>query len=217
MEGKERDVGRLRWSLDADENARVLNTFFGLATTIFGDATRAFAAEAYVGTSLLCRSSLEAAFYMFPTRSMDRELGSWLVSPPTKMDEKRREIRFEEIKKAMKQSIRKWGVLPDKLRDAIDRIHENGNLGAHLATTQDKVVWFQRDRRRPKGRPRFWVDEETAWKDLTDTAAILKRLAYVIDEIPEWAGPPPLQRVRRLETYGWSGPSGRERSSGARD
>ena len=193
--------GKLWLSLLQDANIRELDTFFGVATAIFGDATRAFDAEAYLGTSLLCRSSLEAAFYIFLTRTVDRESGDRHVNPPTHMDGKRRTVHFEEVKRAMKQSIRKWGVLPDDLRDAIDRIHENGNLAAHLASTQDKVVWFQRDRRRPKGRPRFWIDEATAWRDLEDSAAILRRLAYVIHEIPEWAGPPPLKRVRRTEKH----------------
>lgn len=193
--------GQLWLSLLQDANFKELDTFFGVATAILGDATRAFDAEAYLGTSLLCRSSLEAAFYVFLTRTVDRESGDRRVNPPTYMDGKRRTVHFEEVKRAMKQSIRKWGVLPDDLRDAIDRIHENGNLAAHLASTQDKVVWFQPDRHRSKGRPRFWIDEATAWRDLDDTGAILRRLAYVIREVPEWAGLPPLKRLRRTESY----------------
>ncbi len=72
-----------------------------------------------------------------------------------------------------------------------------GFVVAHLASRRDSAIWSSS---RDQDRLRIWVSEEEALEDLRDTADILKRLAYVLEEIPEWAGPQPRKRVERVET-----------------
>ncbi|MFQ5910426.1 MAG: hypothetical protein ACE5IJ_06865 [Thermoplasmata archaeon] len=188
--------GKEIWGqLEKDSNAPQLYGFLAVATGTFREATLAFDAGAYLGTSLLCRSSLEAAFYAFLTRSKQTEL-HWAVHLPTYLDGTRRVLRFAELKRAMKKSISKYGVLPDELKQSLDRIQDHGNVSAHLSSRRDKLTWFES---RFLDGISLWIGKDEALEDLEDTARILKRLAYVLEFIPEWTGPGPWKRIERAE------------------
>lgn len=186
-------------ALEDDENARQFDRFFPYPFhALFQDAARAFDAGAYTGTSLLCRAVLEGAFYSFLTRSVARDTGTVTYHLPTYMTGKLRRVGFDEILRAMRMSSRKYGVLSDKLLTAAGNIQERGNVLAHIASHEDEATWF-RDFTKEIPRPSRSLDvgKKQAWEDLQDTAAILRRLAYVVEQYPEATGPGPWKRVRR--------------------
>ena len=186
-------------SLAEDENAHQFDRFFPYPFhVLFQDAVRAFDAEAYTGTSLLCRAVLEGVFYSFLTRSVARDTGTVTYHLPTDMTGKLRRVSFDEILRAMRKSSRKYGVFSDELLDAARRIQERGNVLAHIGTHEDKTVWY-RDvtMKRPPLHRSLAVGKEEAWKDLWDTAAILKRLARLVEHYPEATGPGPWLWVKR--------------------
>ncbi len=102
-------------------------------------------------------------------------------------------------------------MFSDDLLDAARRIQERGNVLAHIGTHEDKAVWY-RDvtKKRPPLHRSLSVGKDEAWKDLWDTAAILRRLARLVGHYPEATGPGPWKWVkrssRRLDRLvGWNG------------
>ncbi len=147
--------------------------WFALSETVslFGQATLAFDAEAHAGTALLCRSTLEAACYVFLTRrKMEGQESAFWTDPPRWLDGKPRKVEFEELKSA----IAKKGVLTEKQNKDLERIQEEGNVIAHLVSRTDRSLFQPLDERR---KLRLWISQDEALGDLRDTAAIVKTLA----------------------------------------
>lgn len=177
------------------QNAHELRGLFNIATALFRQATLAFDAGAYPGTSLLCRSALEAALFMFLTREQrDQPKGAWYVVPPETLAGDTRTVYFRELLRA----IRKGEILsPEGLKN-VERIREHGNVVAHLGARADGVMSGYRE---SEGDAPLWITEEEALRDLHDTAKILKRLARIVKEEPDRVGPQPRKRIKRVQTW----------------
>ncbi len=169
------------WSeLTRDPNAFHLDTLFGIEKVLFRQASQAFDAGAHAGASLLCRSVLEAALYVALTRTKgEQPRGAWNVAIPIGLDGRTRMVPAREMVRAMRKS---W-ILKNDQKDNLKRVFEHGNVIAHTASKKDTEMWPLSKRRR---RLRLWVTEAQALQDLRDTVDILKRLAFVAAEIPEW-------------------------------
>ncbi len=107
---------------------------------LFGDATRAFDAEATEGAALLCRAALEAACYVYLYRDKDSKLW-WKFNPPRYPDGRLKRLRFETLMEA----VRKQGVLSTEHMEALARIKDDGDLIAHIAERQEREMSSARE------------------------------------------------------------------------
>ena|SRR3989442_3122513 len=144
------------------------------AFVIFGEATLASDAGAHEATSLLCRSALEAAMYLFVTNK-PRKRGGWTIDPPKQLDGSVRRVTFDELERA----IRGADILsPSQMKD-LRRVKIHGDLIAHIGERHVRVMVDVF----PKGPPermRMWVGPNEAYSDLVDTASILESVAKAI-------------------------------------
>jgi hypothetical protein len=138
---------------------------------IFQDAVRAYNSKAYVGTSLICRAVLEAAFFqILTTTKIGTAPGTWRIDFPRRLDGSFRRASWPELVAAMGQR----GILNEAELSEAKRVRKNGNLIAHVASmTLERVLAAN------KGdvTQATWVMPWEAGEDLRDTADILKRLA----------------------------------------
>jgi hypothetical protein len=146
---------------------------------IFDQATRSFDTKSYDAVCLLCRSTVEAACYLYLTRKkgkVGKNVSGVLADPPRTLDGVVRKIAFEELQKGVRQ--RK--VLSDEQLNSLQRIKENGDLIAHIAEKSDRIIWRSL-RRYPNKNPYDAVPsigESEASKDLEDTISIIATLAH---------------------------------------
>ena len=105
----------------------------------FEEATRTFDAGAHIGTAILCRSSLETAFFLFLNGRWDR--GEFFVDIPRTKQGKKRIVMFEELRNQIMKAIN----FSQDESDTIRRIQEHGNFGAHFAALRIEAIqrWGQ--------------------------------------------------------------------------
>lgn len=167
---------------------------------LFLDATRAFDARAFHGATVMCRATLEAAFYGFLTRKTVKK--DWHFYPPRKLSGEMREVGFDELRDAMT----KRGILTEGQKKNLDRVQQDGNVSAHFASrldraTQHPVRHLGADRMEFEfSDDLLWIGftEKEAWRDLRDTFSILSRLSRVLSRRPGLAGPAGLGPVVAL-------------------
>jgi hypothetical protein len=139
--------------------------------TIFHDAVRAYNSQAYVGTSLICRAVLEAAFYQVLTSTkVGTAPGMWRIDFPRRLDGSFRRVSWPELVAA----IEKRRILNDPELLRAKRVRKNGNLIAHVGSMTLEAVDAAKEG--PVNQA-IWVMPWEAGEDLRDTAEILKRLA----------------------------------------
>ena len=102
---------------------------------LFGQATKSFDVGLYEATALLCRATLESAFFLFLTREWDNEeIVTFAI--PTTLDGRIRRVEFEELAKAIKKKLK----LSESQSVAIARIQNDGNFVAHFASGREKAL-----------------------------------------------------------------------------
>ncbi|SRR6266566_1722098 len=107
----------------------------GESHVLFLDAVNAFDAKVYGGTALLCGATLETAFFVFLTRKWD-SAGLMSIEHPLGLDGKPRRVEFDELVSAVKSKVK----FSQTQLDAINRIHDDGNLIAHFVSRRDKEL-----------------------------------------------------------------------------
>jgi len=161
---------------------------FDLPVALFGDAGTSFDAGAYYATSILCRAALEAALYLFLTRSKNGQpSGAWVVHPPFRLDGTLRRVEWTEVKSA----ISKRKILSYEHIRKLERIQKHGNVAAHLASRTDAMI---------AGKPiDLRTSPDQALEDLRDTAEILRELATILSTKPDLGGPDGRTRLTVVE------------------
>src|SRR2546427_2050931 len=153
---------------------------FSIALRFLEQAAAAFDGESTIGTSILCRATLEATYITFFQHAKKAADGkgyelvnrTQLVPGQNKPADR---IRFGPVM----QAIRESGVLsPEQLRASM-RVHENGNWVAHIVERRAEEL------RRPSSwmdwKP--WIDEDQAWADLQDTVDIVRPIETALPSI----------------------------------
>ena len=145
---------------------------------LFEQATRSFDAESYDAVCLLCRSTVEAACYLYLTRKKVRagRITGTLSSPPRKLDNSLRRIFFEELRKGVSEKK----VLSDKQLTNLVRIKKHGDTIAHIAGASDEKLWRSVEKKKLNFDPFNIVpriQEDEASEDLEDTISIITTLA----------------------------------------
>jgi hypothetical protein len=155
---------------------------------LFRNASMVFDAGSAVATSLLCRSTLETAFFLFLTGYWEE--GILRIETPRFLNSRPRNVSFEELKTGI---TRTWRVVLDPSQvTAIERIQEHGNLIAHFGSRRinevqraDKLLVTPgiekartpEDWRRAvdhfESKLKIWVTQDQALADLRDTSDIL--------------------------------------------
>jgi len=182
------EAGRLFKDLYVHPSLRSLPegipTWVHLALTqplgLLNESLVAFTGGAFQGASLLCRSALEAACYVFLTRRKmaNTEVAFWL-DPPLGLDGKPRKIEFEELKAGV---LSKKILTPDQVK-ALSRIQVHGNVIAHLVSRSDINLVKPIEKRRKLTE---WLAPGDALEDIRDTMDIIKRLAdSMFQSVPE--------------------------------
>jgi len=159
---------------------------------LFEQATRAYDAGVHLGAAVLCRSSLETAFFLLLYGRWDG--GEFLIDNPSNEEGKRLRISFETLKQ---QITAKVAFSKCELK-TIDSVQEHGNLVAHFATLRiagiqrwdENVIqqtskllqanptpegWRQLMERLERGS-KIWVTPSQALDDLRDASLVLQTL-----------------------------------------
>lgn len=153
------------------------------AHDMLGEATRAFDGEAFYGTAILCRSTLEAAFHDFLTMKWHPS-GEYLIldEPLTLVGEPRR-VEWSELEQAME----KTGLLAVWMRD-VRRIRDDGNLIAHYSQRQNRLrqKWSKEMEEIERELPGLRKEKVEAWGKLLkrmneDTPASISRVRALRD------------------------------------
>src|SRR3989442_2211501 len=139
-------------------------TFLSDAFLLYNQATIAFDARAFPAACLMCRSTLEAASYLFLTREKNPE-GLTTYTPMT-LDGEYRNVYTRELRRG----IKKADVLSEEQLNNIHRIIEHGNVIAHLAERNDRqALSLIRSKVYLAPVEQLWLNEKDAVKDLEDT------------------------------------------------
>jgi hypothetical protein len=154
---------------------------------LFGQASLVFDAGAYPATSLVCRSSCEAALFIFlySERILDPDTGNptgsiRLFSAAT--GKRGREPGFQDLI----CDLCKRGILDSSQQAALWRIKERGDAIAHLEANYRRSM-LPNDLQ--KGKEPLWPNRQEAFEDLEDTLGILTTIAQTVDAHPEKMGP----------------------------
>ncbi len=175
-----------------DDEARAY-AILGEAHHLFSQAVMSFDAGISEGTALLCRATLESAFYLYLTRKWS-ENGVIAIDNPTTLDGEIRRVEYAELSTAIKKSVK----FPSDQLKALDRIQTDGNFVAHFASQRAKELrkfseqvakvnerlsqnsTSPEDRKKAYDRVveklKFWVSPKQALEDLRDTSSILLTL-----------------------------------------
>jgi hypothetical protein len=145
----------------------------GDAFTILGQAVAAYDGGAHEGTSLLCRSAVGAAMYLFATHE-PRE-GFWTFNAPRFLDGGVRRVTFDELENVVRQA----GVLAKTQLTNLRRIKDHGDLIAHVAERHGRI-WTEIPSNRSPEQTCMWIGPDEGYADLRDTAAILESIARAI-------------------------------------
>jgi len=153
------------------------NTYsiFSQAYGLFGQASTILDAKAFAAVGLLCRSTVEAACYLYLTRKKVQEISKSIlwIDPPMTLDGRVRKVAFPELR----EGIRKEKVLSAEQLSKLDRIGKHGDLIAHLAEVTDRVTMRSFGKTQsPFSKDLIWLDENHAIEDMTDTMDILVTL-----------------------------------------
>jgi hypothetical protein len=160
------------------------------AHTLFAQAVTSFDAGVNEGAVLLCRATVESAFFLFLTREWN-EKGQIGIENPTTLDGRMRTVEFAELSNAIKKRVR-FSV---KQSNAIDRIRNDGNFVAHFASRRAKELQryseemtrvhdqISKTNLSPDDRIKaynkvaenfkFWIGPQQALDALRDTSSIL--------------------------------------------
>lgn len=136
MSSQTESIGLQTWNdfnKAVGENLGKVQALLTDAYVLFDRAVRAYDAGIAEGTVLLCRAALESAFMQFVSTQWNDE-GSFTIVYPTTLDGKPRRVEFEELRSAIKQKV----AFSEKQLKAIDRIQQNGNFVAHMASHKIK-------------------------------------------------------------------------------
>lgn len=151
------------------------------ALEILSDATKAFSANANLGTAILCRAAIDGAFLIYLTYSeLDRANNEWEIAFPVGLNGRMRDILWAELK---------GGIAKDRVFSAsdlkeIERVRNHGNLAAHLVERQQRFL-HDRVRRGTTAQEQSvmpWVVQGDTWKALQKTAKVLERLCVALYE-----------------------------------
>ncbi len=137
------------------------------AYSLFGQACLALDAGAEAGASLICRSAVEAAFYLVVTMKRPVDPSSWELDVPRHLSGEPRMVSWKELISAIEEEK----ILTSEQLASSRRIHDHGNLIAHLADKTLRRVFSSP----PKGTL-LWIGPKEAAEDLQDTAYILKTM-----------------------------------------
>lgn len=187
-------VGRQIWKEFTQSQTDFLKAqaFIPEAAELLREACLCFDASAYHGVAILCRAVLESAFIEFLGFEWTGNNSFNIVSFPTTLDGKPRDLDYDELKNGIAQKV----VFPREQQRAISRIREDGNFVAHIASRRIKQRFdlsksFKRwqvsnvnvsDLETVKAinklleSRRQWVTHEEALKDLRDTSSIILTL-----------------------------------------
>jgi hypothetical protein len=175
-----------------DEESRAY-AVLGEAHHLFSQAVISLDAGISEGTALLCRATLESAFYLYLTRNWS-ETGVIAIGNPSTLDGEIRRVEYSELSTAIKKRV---GFSDDQLK-AIDRIQKDGNFVAHFASHRAKELqWYSEELVKvnnqlsertttPEERKRaydkvaeklkFWITTKQALDNLRDTSSVLLTL-----------------------------------------
>ncbi len=162
-----------------------LQSFLEESYTLFFQAVTSFDAGVNEGTSLLCRATLESAFYLFLIRRFDDQ-GFFRYDIPSNPDGRVSKVRFGKLATEIKSKV---SFSAEQLK-AIDRIQTHGNLAAHLANRRailhPQISQEVQGINLPMSKKRYeavaekfevlWVNSDQALEDLRDTSSILLTL-----------------------------------------
>ena len=155
----------------------------GPVNRLLEDALHAFDSSAFAAATLAARAALEAACYLFLTRShVDFKQGTSTMHIPKTSKGKAAVTRFENLAKDLCDR----NVLSSKNCKALWRVKEHGDIAAHLVERDSKSI--ANPMRYPhKGRIFPW--DSQSQQDLTDTIAILEQIADCMIKRPQLMGP----------------------------
>ncbi len=164
----------------------------GEAHHLFGQATAAFDARLYDATVLLCRTTLESAFFLYLTKKWANE-GFVALDIPKTLDGENRYPEFDELSRGIKKKV----MFTDPQIQAIARIQKDGNFVAHFASrrTLELEKYSEAVTQAAEGidknpskyerilaynkiaeKFQFWISAHKALENLRDTSAILLTL-----------------------------------------
>ncbi len=173
----------LRNAFDATTYNHTFGTF-RYVHSLFEQATRSFDTKSYDAVCLLCRSTSEAACYLYLTRKRKRvgRVTGTLSDPPRRLDGVVRKIPFPELQSAIKQ--RK--ILSNEQLRSLDRIKNDGDLIAHIGEKSDRILWgsLKQDPNKNPFEALPTIDESEVSKDLEDTISIIATLTREAAKVP---------------------------------
>jgi hypothetical protein len=168
-------------SIGGQKKAQETN-LLGHARLLLREAAVTFDSGAYAASALVCRATIEAAFYFYLTRKWSDSQGYWTVNLPRTLSDDVRMVLFDELIRGIEST----GVLSrQELREA-HRIQADGNLIAHFVSRRETGVLRLIPSPEPPlpvktkqkgGWVKLWVGHDDALSDLRDTVSILTTLA----------------------------------------
>ncbi len=177
----EKDVAKLWGDLIRNPAVHWPETPLRPALEILSDATKAFSANANLGTAILCRAAIDGAFLIYLTYSeTDRTTNEWRIDFPVGLDGKMRDISWSELK----GGIAKAGVFAAPDLEAIESVRNHGNLAAHLMERQLRFL-HSRVNNETMGDEQSvmpWIVPGDTWQHLRKTAEVLERLCVALYE-----------------------------------
>jgi hypothetical protein len=164
----------------------------GEAHHLFGQATASFDSGLFEGTVVLCRASLESAFFLYLAKKWDNE-GFIALEIPKALDGEDRYPEFDELSRGIRKKVK----FTETQIQAISRIQKDGNFVAHFASR--RTLELQKystalmeaaegiDKNPNKyerllaynkigERFQFWISRDKALENLRDTSTILLTL-----------------------------------------
>jgi hypothetical protein len=212
---RETDAGKKIWDqLNAKlkDELWAIYAILGEAHHLFGQACGAYDAGLDDATTLLCRATLESAFYLYLTKRWDNE-GFVALEAPRTLDGEIRNLEFEELSRAIKKKVSFTG----RHIQAMSRIQKDGNFVAHFASRRTKELERyteavtkaaakidtnpNKDERlraynKIGEKFQFWISPDKGLENLRDTSAILLTL---FNSMPK----PSLAPVAPLTRHPW--------------
>jgi hypothetical protein len=160
-----------------EEAAEATTSNIPYAIVLFGQAGVAFDGGTPLGTCILCRATLEAAYCFFLQRAKKREGGDgFLWSDTAQLLPGQKQFGDRVIIGQVVDRIRESGLLSNSQLAADVRVRKHGNWVVHMLSMTEKehldfadpIQWTT------------WIQEEQAWADLVDTADILRTVRQAL-------------------------------------
>jgi hypothetical protein len=137
------------------------------AYSLFGQACGALDAGADAGASLICRAAVEAAFYLVVTMKRPVDPSSWELDIPRDLSSEPRMVEWRELTRAIAEEK----ILTSEQMERSRRVHDHGNLIAHLADRTLRKIFSS-----PTKETLLWIGPKESAEDLRDTADILETM-----------------------------------------